>query len=45
MITSDESEMMWMEAIVAYFKVLSQHVPGQITENHEQFSQNIQSLG
>jgi aspartate/glutamate racemase len=32
---NDESGGMWEEAAVDYFKVLSQHLPGRIEENHE----------
>jgi hypothetical protein len=31
------------EAIVAYFKVLSQHFPGEIENNHENFSRILVS--
>jgi hypothetical protein len=32
---NDELERMWKEAVVAYFKALSWHVPEDSTENHK----------
>jgi hypothetical protein len=32
---NDKSEMMWKEAVVAYFKVISRHLPRGTEENHE----------
>jgi hypothetical protein len=33
---------MWKEAVVAYFEVLSQHLPGGIEEKHKHLSQKSQ---
>jgi hypothetical protein len=32
---NDELDRIFKEAVVAYFKVLSQHLPGGAKENHE----------
>jgi hypothetical protein len=32
---NNESQMMWIEVAIAYFKVRTQHVPRRIEENHE----------
>jgi len=42
---NDELEGMWKETIVAYFKVLSRHLPGGTEESHKNFSQDSLSLG
>jgi hypothetical protein len=35
MIGGDELERMWMEAVMALFKVLFLHLPGGTEENHK----------
>jgi hypothetical protein len=40
---NDELEMVWKEAVVAYFKVLSRHFPGGTDENQEIFIQDNRS--
>jgi hypothetical protein len=42
---NDELEMTWSEAVVAYFKVLFQHLPGGTEENNEKVNQDKWSLG
>jgi hypothetical protein len=39
MILNNESEKMWKEAVVAYFKLLHWHFRGNNEENHENLSQ------
>jgi hypothetical protein len=34
-ITNNEQERIWKEAVVTYCKVLSRHLPGGTEENHE----------
>jgi hypothetical protein len=45
MIVNKELERIWNEAIVAYFKVLSRHLPGGTEENHGNLSQDSRSPG
>jgi hypothetical protein len=33
---NDDIVRIWKEAVVAYFKVLSRHLPGGTDENHEE---------
>jgi hypothetical protein len=35
MIMSDELDTAWKEVAVVYFRVMSQHLPGVIEENHD----------
>jgi hypothetical protein len=35
MTVNNELERMWKEAVMAKFKVLSQHLPGRTEENHK----------
>jgi hypothetical protein len=42
---NNELEKIWKEAVTAYFKVLSQHLPEDTEENHETLSQEILSPG
>jgi hypothetical protein len=37
MLVNDELETIWKEAVVAWFKVLSRHLPGGSKENHKNF--------
>jgi hypothetical protein len=32
---NNDSERIWEEAVVAYFKLLSQHLPGRTEKNYE----------
>jgi hypothetical protein len=41
----NELERMWKEAVVAFLKVLSRHLPGGTEENDENLSQNCRSPG
>jgi hypothetical protein len=41
---NDGLERMWKEAVVAYFKVLSRHLPGGTEESHENSSFRIPGL-
>jgi hypothetical protein len=37
-------EKIWKEVVVAYFKIMSQHLPGRTGKNHENLSHDNQSL-
>jgi hypothetical protein len=41
---SDELERIWKEVVVAYFKVLSWHLPGGTEKNHKKTSVRIAGL-
>jgi hypothetical protein len=41
---NDKLEMFWKKAVVAYFKMLSQDLPGGAEKNHENISQDCRSL-
>jgi hypothetical protein len=43
--TNNELEIIWKEAVVALFKVLSRYLLGKAKENHETLSKNIRSPG
>jgi hypothetical protein len=40
---TERMELMWKKAIVAYFKVLSQHFPVGTEDNHEKLHQDSRS--
>jgi hypothetical protein len=40
---NDKLERVWKEAVVAYFKVISRHLPGGTDENQEIFIQDSRS--
>jgi hypothetical protein len=42
---NNELERVWMEVVVVYFMVISQHLPGSTEEHHKPLSQDSQSLG
>jgi hypothetical protein len=42
---NDELKRVWKDAVVAYFKVLTQNLPGWTERNHENQCQDIRSPG
>jgi hypothetical protein len=42
---NDGVENIWVEAVMALFKVLSRHLPGRTGENYEHVKQDIRSPG